>query len=252
MSSASVGIRCPECRGSTKVRDMRAIAPSGSGMRGTPATMVILLLNLAVFLGEVLQGGLAIGRSSGQILERGELYGPFVSQGDWWRLVTSGFIHLGLLHILFNMWALVTLGGVLERVIGTPRFVAVYAASVLGGSAGVLVVDRITGNPTPSVGASGGIFGVLAALYLVERQRGSSQLQSQIGVLILVNLAITFGVPGISVGGHIGGLIAGALAILVLTNIRRARFAARAPKQAPWIAVAVLLVAVVALSYAVI
>ena len=122
-----------------------------------------------------------------------------------WRIVTAGFLHAGLLHIAINMFALFILGTLLEPGIGTPRFLAVYFVSLLAGSFGALLLDP---NET-TVGASGAIFGLMSAAFIVARHRGLEQLASQIGFYVILNLVFTFGVPGISVGGHLGGLIGG-------------------------------------------
>ena len=93
----------------------------------------------------------------------------------------------------------------MEPAIGTARFVAIYVISILGGALGVAVLDE----NAVTVGASGGIFGLMAAAFLIARHRGLDELASQIGFLVILNLVITFSVPRISIGGHIGGLIAG-------------------------------------------
>src|SRR5262249_10180513 len=145
------------------------------------------------------------------------LFGPLVASGEWYRLVTSAFLHEGLWHIAGNMILLFFLGRILEPGIGTPRFVALYVVSLLAGSFGALLLspERL------SYGASGAVFGVLGATFVVARGRGVDALASSVGVLILFNLAISFGVPGISIGAHLGGLVAGVLsALLILAGER--------------------------------
>jgi membrane associated rhomboid family serine protease len=148
------------------------------------------------------------------------LNGPAVADGDWWRIVTAGFLHAGLLHIAFNMYVLYILGTLLEPGIGTARFLGVYFVSLLAGSFGALLLspNEIT------VGASGAIFGLMSAAFIVARHRGIEQLAGQIALFIGINLLFTVGVSGISIGGHLGGLIGGALAgLLVVLSERRAR-----------------------------
>ena len=142
------------------------------------------------------------------------------SNGDWWRIVTAGFLHAGILHIALNMYVLFILGTLLEPAIGTPRFLGVYFVSLLAGSFGALLLtpDSLT------VGASGAIFGLMSAAFIIARHRGIEQLAAQIGFFIIINLVFTVGVSGISVGAHLGGLAGGALAaLLVVYAERRAR-----------------------------
>lgn len=135
------------------------------------------------------------------------LYRGAVANGEWWRLITSGFLHAGVLHLAFNMFALYSLGGFLERVVGPVRFALIYVASLLGGSLGIVL---LAGPRSLTVGASGAIFGVFGAFAVLQLSRGMSPWANGIGSTILLNLFITFAVPGISIGGHLGGLAAGA------------------------------------------
>ena len=251
MSQAAVGIRCPECRGGTKVRDMRSIGMAG-GMHGMYATLAIIAVNVAVFLAQLAEGGTSLSGGGGKIAQKGALAGVYVADGDWWRLVTSAFIHYGLIHILFNMWALYVLGGALERYAGTVRFLVIYLCSILAGSAGALVADRITGAFSLTAGASGGVFGVLAALFVLERQRGISLMQSQLGLILLLNLGLTFGISGISIGGHLGGIVGGALAAFALSGYGRGHLAYGKLTPFAISGVVAVLAASVVVSYAVI
>jgi membrane associated rhomboid family serine protease len=214
MTVTPVGMRCPECaRQRTQVRRV------GGGLRTgvAPATYVLIALNAAAFLVELAGGGAASIQGGGTVIRDAGLNGPDVADGEVWRIVTSGFLHAGFLHIAINMFALFILGTLLEPGIGTPRFLAVYFVSLLAGSFGALLLDP---NET-TVGASGAIFGLMSAAFIVARHRGLEQLASQIGFYVILNLVFTFGVPGISVGGHLGGLIGGGLAALVITYAER-------------------------------
>ncbi len=149
------------------------------------------------------------------------LEGQGVAHGQLWRIVTSGFLHENLLHIGFNMWVLYVLGRMIEPAIGRLRFAVIYGVSLLTGSFGALLV-------TPhslTVGASGAVFGVMGAAAVELRARQISIMQSGVGGLILINLVISFTLPGISWGGHIGGLLGGALAawVLQISPTRRGR-----------------------------
>jgi membrane associated rhomboid family serine protease len=222
MRQSAVGVRCPEC--STGVKPKRSVARqarviTNSGRSDIPVTMILIGLNALVFLAQLAQGGSRSGGSS--IVDDFALFGPLVADGEWWRLVTSGFTHEQFFHIGFNMWALWFLGGILERLIGSTRMLAIYAAAVLWGSAGALLLtpDAFT------VGASGGVFGLMAALLVLSQQRGMEMMGSSIGFLLLLNLGITFALPGISIGGHLGGLVGGAAAAFALSGLGRGSMA---------------------------
>jgi membrane associated rhomboid family serine protease len=143
-----------------------------------------------------------------------------VAHGDWWRLITAAFLHYGPFHLLLNMLALWWFGSLLERRIGSGRFLLLYLVSGLAGSAGALILD-----PTvPTVGASGAIFGILGAGLVLEQQRDYVFGGSALGIIV-INLVFTFSISNISIGGHIGGLIGGALATLGLSRFGRGSLA---------------------------
>jgi membrane associated rhomboid family serine protease len=138
-----------------------------------------------------------------------------VADGEVWRIVTAGFFHAGFFHLFFNMFALYILGGMLEPAVGRFRFGLIYFVSLLAGSFGALVAE-----PTaPTVGASGAIFGLMGAAVVIMRNRGINPMESGLGFWILLNLLITFTVPHISIGGHVGGLIGGGLAAALLYDL---------------------------------
>jgi membrane associated rhomboid family serine protease len=149
------------------------------------------------------------------VLGKCALNGPLVASGDYWRIVTSGFMHYSFFHILFNMYALYILGTLLEPAIGSLRFGLIYFVSLLCGSVGALIA---TPNAL-TAGASGAIFGLMGAAFVILRNRGVNPLQSGLGVWLLLNLAITFTVSNISIGGHIGGLIGGVVAAFLIVEV---------------------------------
>jgi membrane associated rhomboid family serine protease len=209
MTPTPVGMRCPECaRERTKVT-RGAVAP---GRYDAPATYVLIALNVAAYLVEIAAGGGGLDPGASSILIDFGLYGPYVAEGEWYRLLTAGFLHAGIIHIGFNMFALYFLGRILEPGIGTLRFVALYLASLLAGSFGALLLDP----NALTIGASGAVFGIFGATFVIARQRGVDNLAASVGVILLLNLAITFGNPEISIGGHLGGLAAGLLCALVI------------------------------------
>lgn len=220
MTQAAVGVRCPECAGGGGRRGGGVRRVRG-GSATAIATGVLVAVNLLVFVAQMAQGVGVRGIGGSQLVRDGAVFGPAVADGEWWRMITGGFLHASLIHVGFNMYLLWILGGALERYAGTLRMLAVYFTAILWGSAGALVLspDSLT------VGASGGVFGLMAALYLLERQRGVALLGSTVGALLLLNLVITFVLPGISVGGHIGGLLGGAAAGFALSGFGRGHMA---------------------------
>lgn len=216
MTEASVGFHCPEDARSGGQRVYTAAALRRRSSRPT-VTMTLLGINVAVFVvGLGLGGGVGVGAGGDELIREGALFGPAVAAGDWYRLVTSGFLHAGLLHLGFNMYLLYLLGQQLEPWFGSVRFGLLYGFSLLCGSLGALILspDVLT------VGASGAVFGLMGALVVVQRSQGISPFASGIGGLILLNLMITF-IPGsgISVGGHVGGLLGGLLAGWLLVEL---------------------------------
>lgn len=220
MTPTPVGMRCPECA-SERTRVTRGAA--GPGRYDTPATFVLIALNVAAYLVEVAAGSGGLSPSGSSIVLDFGLFGPYVAEGEWYRLLTSGFLHASLIHIGFNMFALYFLGRLLEPGIGSPRFVALYFVSLFAGSFGAILLspDALT------IGASGAVFGIFGATFVIARHRGVDALASSIGVILLLNLAITFGRPEISIGGHLGGLVGGVLCALVIVAGERGMWGER-------------------------
>jgi membrane associated rhomboid family serine protease len=210
MTPTPVGMRCPECA-RQKTRVTRGVGEASLFTRA-PGTTILIALNLAAYFAEIGTGGGGFETLGSSLIPEFGLFGPSVAEGQWYRLLTSAFLHAGLWHIGGNMLLLYFLGRILEPGIGTPRFVAVYFASLFAGSLGALLWSP----DSLSFGASGAVFGILAATFVVARGRGVDALASSVGILIVLNLAISFGVPGISVGAHLGGLVAGFLSALLI------------------------------------
>jgi membrane associated rhomboid family serine protease len=207
MTTTSVGMRCPECaKQRTKVTRMRDMATRPR------VTYALIAINIVVFLAE--QGQFTLFGSS--------IHGPVINESvldryhiavahEYWRLVTSGFVHENFLHIGFNMYLLYLLGMMLEPAIGSLRFGAIYFTSLLAGSFGVVLATA-----SPSLGASGAVFGLMGAAVVELRARRLSVMESGIGGLIILNLVLSFSLANISVGAHVGGLIGGALAAVAI------------------------------------
>jgi membrane associated rhomboid family serine protease len=173
-------------------------------------TWVLIGANVGVFVFDSVLGGGVLG-GSGPLLEAGFVSGDAVAAGEWWRILTSAFLHVNLLHILFNMWALYLFGPLLEQLYGRIEYLAIYLLCAAGGS----VLTILAAPEQQAVGASGAIFGLLGLAFAVSRRRHlalprqTRMVLGQIGSLLFINLAFTFFVPGISVTGHLGGLAVG-------------------------------------------
>ena len=218
MTMAPVGIRCPEHSGRPQgvQRVTHGVQRAAFEGAGAKVTKLLIGVNVAAYVAELAQGGGVYGVNS-TIYEKGVLWAPFVANGDYWRLVTAAFLHYGPFHLAINMYSLYFAGSILEQVIGRWRFALLYLASGLAGAAGALVWSP----NVPTVGASGAIFGILGALFVLER-RGNIATGGQVGGLIVLNLIFTFVLSSfISVGGHVGGLIGGLLLMLAFARFRR-------------------------------
>ncbi|MBC5809594.1 MAG: rhomboid family intramembrane serine protease [Candidatus Eremiobacteraeota bacterium] len=189
-------------------------------------THVLIAANVAVYLWVVVSSGGRVNLVSGfqddqSFLAYGALYGPLVMQGQWWRLVSSAFLHDGLMHIGLNMFALWQVGSFVEAALGPVRMLLIYAAAMVG--SGLAVVYFSYGQPT--VGASGAIFGLFGALLAIGLRYGSRgrSLVAQTVPIILINLVFTFSVASISKAAHVGGLVVGICAGLLLFTQRVAQ-----------------------------
>lgn len=215
MRDSPVGQRCPECapQRSYVLRDDYLV------------TKVILAICVVVYLAGMLLDALQPsmgGRGGDELIVNGGLAGAII-QSEPWRLVTSGFLHAGLLHLAFNGFFIWSFGRLLEPVLGPLRFGLLYAAGLAGGSLGAILLT----NPfTLTVGASGAAFGLLGATLVLSRVRGIAELQQNLLMIAGINFVLTFTISGISVGGHVGGfaagLLAGALLFSVFNRDRRA------------------------------
>jgi membrane associated rhomboid family serine protease len=203
LRSAAVGQQCVDCvkAGNQSVRQPRG----GFGGRipgGAVVTWALIGVNVVCYVAELI---------SIRVADNGALFGLAVASGQWYRLITNTFLHepgisgFGPAHIIFNMWALAVVGPALEQMLGRARFLAVYLASALAGS----VVFYVVAPPgATALGASGAIFGLFGAWFVVARRlRADSR---QVVMLIAINLAISFVIPHIAWQAHVGGLVAGA------------------------------------------
>jgi membrane associated rhomboid family serine protease len=199
MRSAAVGHQCVDCVAAAAQSVPRVKTAFGGIQRSGPpvVTYTLIAINVVMFILDIASSGLK---------RELVLWAPAVAAGEYYRLVTSAFMHFGIAHILFNMWALYVLGPPLEQHLGRLRFGALYGLSALGGSVLVYLVAPIS---SATAGASGAVFGLFGATFVAAR-RLNLDIRWLVG-LIAINLVITFTVPGVSWQGHVGGLLTGAL-----------------------------------------
>jgi membrane associated rhomboid family serine protease len=257
MIDAPVGFRCPECVKEQNAAGSRAKVvtrgqirsrwgAAGGAMSGrAPVTKVLIGINVALFLAELLFGAVGAmgGGSTRMLVDMGALVPAYVAvKHEYWRLFTAMWLHGGLLHVAFNMYALYIGGSYLEMIAGKGKYLAIY---LVAGVAGNVAVYLLAAPVSVTIGASTAIFGIFGALFtysLHNRESAVGRALQSMGTVILINLVITFVVPGISWQGHVGGLIGGVLAVEALTwfgrRDLRAPFGAR---DAALLAVVVLL-----------
>jgi len=228
MTPAPVGLRCPDHSGKPQGAAQRITrtVPHVSYDSGDIVTKILIGANVAIWLLMLLNGS-TVSNPGGSIFEKYSLVGSAldshgnaigVAHGEYWRLITSAFLHASLFHVGMNMLVLWFVGAPLERAVGHARFILIYFVSALAGAAGALL--QAPHPYTPTVGASGAIFGLFGAALVMERQ-GFMVLGGSAMSLIVINLVFSFLWPNVSWGGHVGGLVGGALCALVLSRFGR-------------------------------
>ena len=228
MTFGPVGIRCPDHASATgavpAARKATRRASTSMSLRGPFVTQALIAANVGIYVLQLLMGA-GLNANAGWIYEHGVLVSTAVgsngqligvAEGEWWRLVSAMFLHYGPLHLGMNMLVLWIIGPPLEEYFGHGRYALVYVVSGLAGSAGALLW-----SPNAlTVGASGAIWGIMGAALVLEARK-IWVFGGQAMGLVVFNLAITFLIPGISIGGHVGGLIGGGLSALVFSSLRR-------------------------------
>ena len=211
MAQASVGHHCPEC---VAGHSQTVYTAQTLTNRPSPVTVALIAANVLAFVAQlVAPRDVTLWGVDDQVSIWGTLFGPWVEQGEAWRILTSGFLHGGLIHIGFNMYALWIFGPNLERALGPLRYGIVYLSGLLGGSLAVLMFNF----NQPTLGASGAVLGLAGGLAGVLSTRGVNIFKTSLGTIFLINLGLPLLVPRISFWGHLGGIAAGFLAALVLT-----------------------------------
>ncbi|QLY31074.1 rhomboid family intramembrane serine protease [Nocardia huaxiensis] len=250
LTPAAVGQQCVECvrQGRNETRQVRNVGGAVASNHPQPyVTYGLIALNLIVFAITAVQARTAMDMNSrnSELFYDWVLVPVAVGEGEWWRVLGSGFLHYGLIHVAVNMFALYVLGPYAEIALGRGRFVAVYFASLLGGSAAITALSEPL---SASAGASGAIFGLFGAVAVIMLR--TKQNMTQILVLLVINLIITFSVPNISIWAHLGGLLAGTVATAGILYLPRWLHAGT-PKAAAligWGAVAAVVVIALAVT----
>lgn len=268
MVPGSVGFQCPECleRGLKETRQREL--PHGGTRSANPRTtsIVLIAMNAIVWLAVLLtgwhssrlidlfalypegqcfsaEGAYLVGKQ--QCLEAGLQWADGVGTGAFWQVLTSGFTHVELLHFGFNMLIIWMLGANLEQILGRARFLAVYLISLLGGSAAVMWLSE---SFIPVVGASGAIYGLLAALLLLAiRYKGDVR---NIVIWLAINVVFSFVVANVSWQGHLGGFLAGAAVTAVLVWLPKQKRSLQWPLVGAIAVLVVVAIAVRALTFA--
>lgn len=224
---ASVGHQCVDCvnEGRQETRQPKRARRSGTRQQSQLVVVPTLIaINVAVFALTAYQARSIVDNGLSSAFRDGVLAPALVSDGQWWRLFTSGFLHLGNyggygpIHLLFNMFALWMIGRDLETVLGRVRFLAVYLLSLLGGSTAVMLFGDVFGSVAGASGAIYGLFGGIAVVVFRLKLNPGPVL-----TLLVINIVLSVALPGISLLGHIGGLVAGVLAAAAMVYAPQAR-----------------------------
>ncbi len=260
---APVGFHCPDCtaaaRANSQVRTVRSSRGVVAGLRAAPVTASLIGLNILVWVAVLLTGsndsplidvlgllptahcgmsdGVYVGVSQAACLAAQGTFFPGISDGAWWQLLTSAFLQIQPIHIGFNMLALWVLGPQLERFLGVARYAALYLVSALAGS---VTVYWLADPTSTTLGASGAVFGLMGALFVVALRRGGDV--KSVAVWLVINVVFTFTAgSAVSWQGHLGGLVGGAVTALIMVDLsRRGRLA--------WAAVGIIAAALIILT----
>lgn len=248
LREAAVGYQCVDCvaDGRRDVRQARTVA--GAPIRAQQAaplvTYILMALNIGVFLVTAAQSrSIMANESASQLFLEWALFPPAVADGQWVRVIGSGFLHFGIIHLAVNMFALYIIGRDTEMILGRARYTSVYLVSLLGGSAAVMALQ----TSAVTAGASGAVFGLMGAqaVILLKLRRSPAPVLS----IIAINVVISITIPGISLWGHLGGLLAGAASTAAFLYAPQALGAGDDREKAVrlgWVSLAVVCVAAVA------
>jgi membrane associated rhomboid family serine protease len=248
--AAAVGSHCVECIKASRP-PVAVRAKRWGNSAGNVVTFALIGVNVAVFiLGTLVDKGVGLSGngSFGQFTENIGMARGFLLDNQWWRLLTSGFGHFGILHLAMNMFGLWNLGRILEPVMSKLRYILLYFACLMAGSFGVVLMEYAGFQKGAlTAGASGAIFGLLGAVAIAFQQRGVSLMRSGIGASLLINVFLTLQF-GFSFGGHLGGFIGGLICGYFLTSTKRRRAVSPIATYVPVIVMLVSFVGAVAVT----
>ncbi len=214
MTTASVGFHCPDCLKSNKQQVLSRTNNFGVSER-PPVVMGLIIINVLVFIYDIVSGANIMGSGLSDVANDFGLLGIAVDMdNEWYRVLSSGFVHSGIIHVAFNMYLLYALGRSLETRYGSLTFGGLYLAGLFGGALGALLVEP----RALVVGASGAVFALMGFLVMVQRKQGINFFSSGVGRLVMLNILFSFS-GGISLGGHGGGLICGLIAGALVTEV---------------------------------
>lgn len=215
LQPAPVGQHCVDCLAEAARTTPRRRTVAGASRTGKPVVVPALIVaNVVVYVITAVTAGSVMSNFLSPLFQAGGLVPLRVADGEYWRVITSGFLHIGPLHLAFNMYALWIIGREVETVLGRARFVAVYGVSMLGGAAAVMLFSAPNGL---TAGASGAVFGLMGALFVLLRRLKLPT--GQVVALIAINAVISFSIQGISWQGHLGGLVFGAAVTAALVHL---------------------------------
>ncbi|MFR9728025.1 rhomboid family intramembrane serine protease [Saccharopolyspora sp. MS10] len=219
LREASVGYHCVDCLAQSGRAGREAVTVAGARLGGKPIVVPVLIaLNVLAYAATAIQAGSFLDNARSALFAQFSLFPVGVAGGQWIRLLSSGFLHIGMIHLLMNMVALWVIGRDLELVLGRLRFIAVYLLALLGGSASVFLFGALD---TPVAGASGAVYGLMGGI-AVAALRLKVSLRPVL-VVIALNIVLSVSIPGISLLGHLGGLVFGAAATAALVYAPRER-----------------------------
>jgi membrane associated rhomboid family serine protease len=206
LTQASVGFQCRACVAEGRAAQRAPLGVTGARISQQPiVTFTLIGINVLVFLITAVQARSGTDLTPSAVYRDGLLAPTLVASGQFWRLLTGGFLHASVVHIALNMLSLYFLGLPMERILGRARFLVVYLLALLGGSAAVML---FAGELTPTIGASGAIFGLMGGLVVVFKRFRYDM--KQLLFVLAINLYLSFQLSGISWQGHLGGLVVGA------------------------------------------
>lgn len=224
LREASVGYQCVDCvnegaaASRVAARQSGGRAVIGAGAEKSLVVPLLIGLNVGIFLLTVLEARSVMGNSQAGLFEMWSLRPIAVAQGEWWRLFSTGFLHFGPIHLAFNMWALWVIGRDIEMFLGRARFLLLYLVSLLGGAAASFLFSQVQAE---TAGASGAVFGLMAAAAVLLHRLGRSPRPAI--MLLSINIALSILIPGVSLSGHLGGLVVGAAVAAILVYAPRGR-----------------------------